>query len=169
MSHVNAGVLEKIIKRLDEKYGKDASFAVHPDMKSHTGITMSLGKGSPFSSSISQKLNTKSSNEAELIGVDDGMPLVIWRTRNFMVEQGYNVKDNVVYEDNQSAILLERNGRASSGRRTRHVNIRYFFVTDRVKNGELRIEYFVVLGTCGDFFTKPLQGSAFKRQKDTSH
>jgi hypothetical protein len=54
-------------------------------MKSHTGITMSLRKGSLFSSSISQKLNTKSSTEAELLGVDDGMPLVIW-TRNFMIE-----------------------------------------------------------------------------------
>ena len=142
----------------------DASFAVHPDMKSHTGITMSLGKGSPFSSSISQKLNTKSSTEAELVGVDDGMPLVIW-TRNFMIEQGYNVKDNVVYQDNQSTILLARNGRASSGRRTRHVNIRYFFVTDRVKNGELRIEYCPTGDMWGDFFTKPLQGSAFKRQR----
>jgi hypothetical protein len=70
------------------------------------------------------------------VGVDDGMPLVIW-TRNFMIEQGYNAKDNVAYQDNQSAILLERNGCASSGQRTRHVNIRYFFVTDRVKNGEL--------------------------------
>jgi hypothetical protein len=66
----------------------DASFAVHPDMKSHTGITMLLGKGSPFSSSISQKLNKKSSTEAKLVGVDDGMPLVIW-TRSFMIEQGY--------------------------------------------------------------------------------
>jgi hypothetical protein len=84
----------------------DASFAVHPDMKSHTGITMSLGKGYPSSSSISQKLNTKSSTEAELVGVDDGMPLVVW-TRNFMIEQGCNRKDNVVYQDNQSAILLE--------------------------------------------------------------
>ena len=125
---------------------------------------MSLGKGSPFSSSISQKLNTKSSTEAELVGVDDGMPLVIW-TRNFMIEQGYDVKDNVVYQDNQSAILMERNGRASSGRRTRHVNIRYFFVTDRVKNGELRIEYCPTGDMWGDFFTKPLQRSAFKRQR----
>jgi hypothetical protein len=142
----------------------DASFNVHPDMKSHTGITMSLGKGSPFLSSISQKLNTKSSTETELVGVDDGMPLVIW-TRNFMIEQGYDVKDNVVYQDNQSAILIERNGRASSGRRTRHVNIRYFFVTDRVKNGELRIEYCPTGDMWGDSFTKPLQGSAFKRQR----
>jgi hypothetical protein len=76
------------------------------------------------------------------------------------------VKDNVVCQDNQSAILLERNGRASSGRRTRHVNIRYFFVTDRVKNGELRIEYCCPTGDMwGDFFTKPLQESAFKRQR----
>jgi hypothetical protein len=142
----------------------DASFAVHPDMKSHTGITMSLGKGSPFSCSTSQKLNTKSSTEAELVGVDDGMPLIIW-TRNFLIAQGYKVKDNVVYQDNQSAILLERNGRASSGRRTRHVNIRYFFVTDRVKSGELRIEYCPTGDMWGDFFTKPLQGSAFKRQR----
>ena len=94
----------------------DASFTVsYLDMKSHTGITMSLVKGSPFSSSISQKLNMKSSTaEAELVGMDDGMPLVIW-TRNFMIELGYNMKDNVVYQDNQSAILLERNGRALSG------------------------------------------------------
>jgi hypothetical protein len=106
-------------------------------MKSHTGVTMSLGKGSPFSSSITQKFNTKSSTEAELAGADDGMPLILW-TRQFLIEQGYKVTDNVVYQDNQSAILLERNGRASSGHRTRQVNIRYFFVADRVKNGELK-------------------------------
>jgi hypothetical protein len=67
---------------------------------------MSLGKGSPFSSSITQKLNTKSSTEAELVEVDDGMPLVLW-TRQLLIEQGYKVTDNVVYQDNQSAILLE--------------------------------------------------------------
>jgi hypothetical protein len=146
------------------KWWIDASFAVHPDMKSHTGVTMSLGKGSPFSSSITQKLNTKSSTEAELVGVDDGMPLVLW-TRQFLIEQGYKVTDNVVYQDNQSAILLERNGRASSGRRTRHVNIRYFFVADRVKNGELKIEYCPTADMWGDFFTKPLQGSPYKRMR----
>jgi hypothetical protein len=95
---------------------------MHPDMKSHTGVTISLSKGSPFSSSITQKLNTKSSTEAELVGVDNDIPLVLW-TRQFLIEQGYKVTDKVVYQDNQSAILLERNGRASSGRRTRHVNI----------------------------------------------
>jgi hypothetical protein len=133
-------------------------------MKRHTGVTMSLGKGSPFSSSITQKLNTKSSTEAELVRVDDGMPLVLW-TRQFLIEQGYKVTDNVVYQNNQSTILLERNGRASSGRRTRHNNIRYFFVADRVKNGVVKIEYCPTADMWGDFFTKPLQGSPYKRQR----
>ena len=93
------------------KWWIDASFAMHPDMKSHTGGTMSFGKGSVYSMSRKQRINTKSSTEAELVGVDDGMPLVIW-TRNFMTAQGYEIHDNVIYQDNQSAILLEKNGRA---------------------------------------------------------
>ena len=44
----------------------DASFAVHPDMKSHIGIAMTMGKGAIISSSRKQKLNTRSSTEAEL-------------------------------------------------------------------------------------------------------
>jgi hypothetical protein len=56
----------------------DASFAVHHDMRSHTGATMSLGKGSPISLSRKQRLNTKSLTEAEVVGVDDAMPLVVW-------------------------------------------------------------------------------------------
>ena len=95
----------------------DASFGVHPDKHSHTGATMSLGKGSPISSSTKQKLNTRSSTEAELVGVDNSMALVVW-TQNFLQAQGLKVTDNIMYQDNQSAMLLEHNGRSSSGRRT---------------------------------------------------
>ena len=99
---------------IDIKWWSDASFTVHPDMKSHTGGTMSFGKGLVHSMSRKQRINTKSSTKAEIIKVDDGMPLVIW-TQNFMTAQGYEIHDNVIYQDNQSAILLEKNGRASSG------------------------------------------------------
>jgi hypothetical protein len=78
-------------------------------MKSHTGLTMTLGKGCPISSSTRQKLNTKSSTEAKLVGVDDSMGLITW-TQNFLHEQQFKISDNIVYQDNQSAILLERNG-----------------------------------------------------------
>ena len=56
----------------------DRSFAVHKDMKSHTGAMMSLGKGAAYATSTRQKLNTKSSTEAELVAMDDIMPQVIW-------------------------------------------------------------------------------------------
>jgi ribosomal protein S24E len=77
-------------------------------MKSHTGATMSLGKGSVYSTSVRQKLNTKSSTEAELVGVDDVMPQIIW-TRYFLEAQGYGVRESKIYQDNQSAMLVEKN------------------------------------------------------------
>jgi hypothetical protein len=104
------------------KWWADASYAVHPDMRSHTGSTMSLGRGVIYGTSTRQKLNTKSSTEAELVGVNDVMPQVLW-TRYFLEAQGFKVSDSIIYQDNQSAILLEKNGRASSSKRTRHVNI----------------------------------------------
>ena len=52
------------------KWCADAAFAVHPDVKSHTGVTMTMGKGSVISSSRKQKLNTQSSSEAEPVASD---------------------------------------------------------------------------------------------------
>ena len=125
---------------------------------------MSLGKGSVYSMSRKQKLNTRSSTEAELVGVDDGITLVLW-TRLFLMHQGIHLRDNVVYQDNQSAIRLERNGRSSCGRQTRHFTTRYFYITGRIKAKELRIEYCPTEDMLGDFFTKPLQGSMFRRMR----
>lgn len=143
----------------------DASFAVHHDMKSHTGAVMSLGKGAAYGMSTRQKINSTSSTEAELVGVSDAMPNVVW-TRNFLLGQGFTVHDNVVYQDNQSAILLEKNGRRSSGKRTRHISIRYFFVTDKIENKEMRVEYCPTEDMLADIFTKPLQGSLFRKLRD---
>jgi hypothetical protein len=78
-----------------------------------------------------QKLNTRSPTKAELVGIDNVLALVMW-TRYFLEAQGYNMDNNVVYQDNQSAMLLEKNGHQPSGKRTRHINIRYFFVADHI-------------------------------------
>jgi hypothetical protein len=147
------------------KWWIDASYGVHPDMRSHTGGVLSLGKGAIYATSTRQKVATKSSTEAELVGVSDVLSQVIW-TRYFLEAQGYTVKDSIVYQDNQSAMLMEKNGRASSGKRTRHINIRYFFVTDRVENRELSIEYCPTGEMIADFFTKPLQGTPFRTFRD---
>ncbi len=121
------------------KWWVDASFAVHPDMRSHTGGVMTPGKGTIYGTSTRQKIDTKSSAEAELVGVNDVMPHVLW-TRYFLEAQGYGVRESIMYQDNKSTILLAENGKASSGRRTRHINIRYFFVKDRIASGEVTVD-----------------------------
>jgi len=65
----------------------DSSYGVHPDMRSHSGICMTFGKGVAYSESSKQKLNTKSSTEAELVAIDDGMGHVLWMN-HFLAEQG---------------------------------------------------------------------------------
>ncbi len=105
----------------------DAAFVVYPNMRGHTGGGLTMGHGFPIAVSTKQKLNTKSSTESELVGVDDMMPIILW-TCYFLLEQGYGVIENLLLQDNKSLILLERNGRASSGKRTRHINVHYFFI-----------------------------------------
>ena len=143
----------------------DAAYTAHDDMKGHTGATMSLGKGSLYSSSTKQKLVTRSSTECELVGVHDALPQIIW-TKNFLTAQGHHVTDTVVYQDNKSAILLESNGRLSSTKRTKHIAVRYFYIKDMICNKEIRVEHCPTEDMTSDFFTKPTHGSLFLTQRD---
>jgi len=143
----------------------DAAYGVHHDLKSHTGGAMSLGKGVILGKSSKQKLNTKSSTEAEVVGASDYLPNTIW-ARMFLEAQGYTIVDNVFYQDNQSAMKLEINGRASCGQKSRHIDIRYFFMKDRLKAEKIRVTYCPTEEMLKDFFTKPLQGSLFEKFKN---
>jgi hypothetical protein len=144
----------------------DAVFAVHTDFRSHAGAVMSLGKGIISSVSIKQKVNTRSSTDAELVAIDDVVSKIIW-TKRFIENQGFQVETNIVYQDNQSTMKLEENGKESSGKRTRHFNVKYFYVTDLIKKNELKIVYCPSDIMIADYMTKPLVGSkfnTFKRQ-----
>ena len=99
------------------------------------------------------------------MGVDDLMPSILW-TRNFLKAQGYEVTENLLYQDNKSSILLEKNRKASSSKRTRHILIRYFFVTDRIAKGELTVEWCPTANMIADFMTKTLQGALFRKFRD---
>jgi hypothetical protein len=91
----------------------DASFAVHGDYHGHTVAGMTLCKGLIQNVSAKQKINTRSSTESELVGFDDVVPKILW-TKLFMEAQGYDIKDNIAYRDNQSSMKLEANGKSSS-------------------------------------------------------
>ena len=125
---------------------------------------MTFGRGVPQSLSRKQKLNTRSSTEAELVGADDASVMILW-TKLFMEAQGYPIRKNILYQDNKSTILLETNGKRSSSKRTRAFNIRYFFLTDQIEKGNLSVEYVPTGEMIGDFMTKPLQGELFKKFK----
>jgi hypothetical protein len=137
----------------------DASYAVHKDAKSHTGVVITFGGGAVYCKSTKQKVVSKSSTEAELVGISDGLTQVLW-TRLFLEAQGYNVGPAVLYQDNKSTITLAEKGCSNSGR-TRHVNIRYFFVKDKIESQEVRVEYKPTEDMVADFMTKPLQGQQF--------
>jgi hypothetical protein len=124
------------------------------------GLTM--GKGIPIESSTKQKLNTRSSTEGELVGVDDMMPIIVWSCY-FLMAQGYGVTQNLSLQDNKSSILLEKNGKRSSGKHTRHINSQYFFITDRVNIKEVKVKWCPTKEMVADFMTKPLQKSLFRR------
>ena len=137
----------------------DASHAVHKNHRGHTGTVLSLGRGPIYVKSSSQRINTKSSTETELVGLSDSIGQVVW-TREFLIEQGYNVQPATVYQDNQSTMHLVRNGKSNS-ERTKHIATRFYFVKDRVEQKEVKIEYLCTGDMIADILTKPLSGALF--------
>jgi hypothetical protein len=138
------------------KWWADGSFAVHSNMRGHTGASLTMGRGFPISNWTMQKLNTRSSIESELVGVDNMMPSILW-TRNFLKSQGYGVNENIIYQ---------ANGKASSSKRTKRISIRYFFITDQIKKGDVTVEWCPTELMHGDFMTKPTQETLFTMTRD---
>ena len=91
----------------------DASHGTHTDLKGRTGVTIYTGKGCVTSASKKQKVNTTNSTIIEVVGVHKASTQVLW-TRDFLQNQGFEVDKATMYQDNMSAILLEKNRRASS-------------------------------------------------------
>ena len=98
-----------------------------------------MGVGILHGKCSKKRLNVKSSTEAYVVGVSEYIPYNIWLLL-FMGEPGYVVKDNVLCQDNQSTLLMLKNGRNSCTGNSRHINIRYFFVKDRIDKKEVRVE-----------------------------
>ena len=139
-----------------------ASYAVHPNMRGQTGGGLTLGRGFPIVNFTKQKLNTHSLTESKLVRVHKLMPMILW-TSNILIGQGYQVNDNILYQENKSAILLEKNAKLSSLKQTKHMDVHYFFVTDRIQHGEVTTEWCPTLEMITDHMTKLLQGKMFTK------
>ena len=84
-----------------------------------------------------KKINVCSSTNGELLGANDDLPHALW-SQYFMEIQGYAVEKCIMFQDNMSGILLEKDGNAASSKHTKHIHVRYFL--SRTK-GEIKVEY----------------------------
>ena len=142
----------------------DASYATHADAKGHSGIFVAIGGGPIFVRSSKQKLVAKSSTEAELIALSEATSQVVW-CREFLLAQGYDIGPARIFQDNKSTMQLADKGRSTSDR-TKHINVRYFFVHDRMESGEISLEYMPTEEMVADILTKPLQGALFMKLRN---
>jgi hypothetical protein len=141
----------------------DASYGVHDDMKSHSGGLITFGQGPVFVKSVKQKMNTKSSMEAEIVAVENVFPQALWLLE-FCRGLGYEVGPAKLLQDNKSAIILHEKGYSSS-EKSRHIAIKFFFVKDCIERGDAVVTYVSTENMIADVLTKPLQGQLFRLQR----
>lgn len=114
-----------------------------------------MGTGTVHCKSSKQKLNTRSTTESELVGVSEYLPYTIWKA-NFWKGQGYEIRNHVIYQDNESAMKMEQNGRNSCTGNSRQVDIKYFWVKDCVDKKMVGTKYCPTALMLADYFTKAL-------------
>jgi hypothetical protein len=89
------------------------------------------------------------------------MPEMLWML-HFIQAQGYSIECAGLYQDNISTQLLIKNGRMSSGKHTKLIKVKFFFIKDRVDDREIKVFDCLTHKMWVDVMTKPLQGMAFK-------
>ena len=143
----------------------DAAYGIHADGKSHTGSVVVIGEVGPVHCrSGKQSIVSKSSTEAELIALSDSANQGIFM-RNFLLGQGHKVGPVIIYQDNMSCIAMMARGR-SGNEKTRHIDIRYFWLKERVDSGEAVIRHMGTADMYANLLTKPLQGAQFIGERD---
>jgi hypothetical protein len=155
------GIVLRVGDYMQVKAFIDASYGVHPESgKSHTGCMIAIGDVGPiYVKSSKQKIVSKSSTEAELIALSDTASQAV-HIGNFIKAQGYSVGPVVLYQDNMSCMALMKRGSPGS-ERSRHINIRHFWVKERVDNKEVIIEHLGTDKMWANALTKPVQGKQF--------
>ena len=122
---------------------------------------MSMGKGAIVNFARIHKMNVGSSTERELVSIADVLGMILW-CKYFMENQGYPIKNNTLYQDNKSTILLAKNGRISTGKNSKHIKNQFFLITDKVTQGDLKICHMGTKEMWADINTKPVQGQLFR-------
>ena len=134
------------------------AFGLHNDFRILTGSTFLMGDGAITSLRRKQGMNTTSSTEAEVVAADTIISPMIW-TQLFLKAQVHPIKENILYQDNKSAMLLKMNRCKSTGKCSHHLNIPYFYITNQTAKGHVDIRCCLTDKLIGDYMTKHLHGA----------
>ena len=131
------------------------------DRKSITGWVAKVN-GDPISwASKKQRTVAQSTCEAELYAEAAAMQEVLW-LRGLLKELGLHTQTgSLVYGDNQSTLAISKNG--IKGERTKHVDVKYHFITETVERGDVMLKWIPTTEQQADIFTKALAAPAFER------
>jgi hypothetical protein len=132
----------------------DASYGTHTDSKSHTGVTLHIGRHSGSIQSISRKqtIVADSSTFAEFIAAHTAGQEILW-ARNFLAELGFpQIGPTTLFEDNKSTIVMMNSD--SNGKRSRHIDIRFNMIRDLIKRGLIVPQYLETENMISDMLTK---------------
>jgi len=145
----------------------DASFpngheVVQAKGKSRSGYSGHYGAALIFCRSMRQKLVTRSTAESEIVAMDDASSLTMW-VRGFLDILGLLTGPVVMYEDNQSTIAMVKNGNCTA-ERTRHINVKYFWLHEKIKAGEIVLRYVASENNVADYFTKSITDATLFRK-----
>ena len=139
----------------------DSSHAVHMDMRGHRGGVSNFGIGVFTAKPSKQNMNLRISNESGLIGNSEYLMYNILY-EYFLESQGYPMKYNRTWKNNEAAEKMAKNGKVSCSINCRDIGIKLLWVYYREKQGKTSIKHCPIDKTFADLFTKHLQGSRFK-------
>jgi hypothetical protein len=139
----------------------DAAYANHIDRKSHTGVTLHVGRNSGSFHSVSKKqtITADSSTVAEFIGTHIAAKEVMW-ARAFLKELGFPQSGpTIMFEDNKSTIAMISN--PGNGQKTKHIDVRYNFIREQVMRKAITMQHLGTKDMTSDALTKGLSKVPF--------
>jgi ribonuclease HI len=138
----------------------DASYGIHRDGKSHSGVIVFMDNNMLLAKSVKQKLVVVSSTEAEMECLTEGLKQL--QPIKKLLEELQLLVDNktIIQQDNKSTMRLAKRGEGFDGK-SRHMRVRYHYIAEQVSKGEIDIQYLETTKMVADLLSKPGGSSNF--------
>ena len=160
---VETKTLEFCLRPHDDTHGAyvDASYASHPDGKSHGGYVCMYGGAVVMARSAKGVIVSKSSTEAELLALNDCVDEVRLERHLLQEVERAGRGPTTIREDNKSTIVMAERGELGT-KRTKHYTVRHYYVTEQIVNGTVKLEHVSGTKNIADGLTKPYKGATLR-------